>query len=564
MLFGRDPARKRRATKKTRRAGATSGGCREFLARAIEQPGFRATYFTTTRQEAHDRAWENDSKSGMVDVLRQMADDKVAEVVQHPTLECYRLGGVTVEIRPGDLVLIFSNGSHIELFGADNLRRHRVKRGNAKHVFWGDEVQDFPFLDEFYSAVIVGCLTDTQGEAWLTGTPGRDLAGMFYDITCENEAERKEGWDVHVIHATNNPFFGAVIQTDDAYWVQDNMGVRTGQFDSRSEAETEAIKVRWANTAELAKTENHWTGDEPDFIREQLGKWVQADARYVYPVHGVPEHVLIFAPQRLADNPFVGSDPRFDGHPRWYDHHAAVTDLPRPRRSHGTSYQWLYGLWVDFGYSPDPMAIVLGAFSPDLPDIYEMFSWKCTRVNTDDQALYLKLMWDAVTPIVSFVGDPAGKQDDFAVWRSRMNLPIEEAKKKGKNTLEEFLAHDVRRGRVHLRKDSPLLLEMRHLVYLPGKPGKPREVHKHRKVNGVVHGDHACDAFRYGTADLTHYLAKLPQDKPPAGSPQAYAMEAERTERTIEAAERRRQTQVEEEGDELEHNQTYGGNAYEW
>jgi hypothetical protein len=552
---------KSRATSKTRRSGATAGGVRELLSRALERPGFRATYVTTTRQEAHDRAWKNDTKSGLIDVLKQRG-----EPVKHPTLDAYRIGGMVVEVREGDLVLNFGNGSHIELFGADNIRRHRVKRGNSKHVFWIDEAQDFPYIEEFYDAVVIGCLTDYDGECWFTGTPGKDCAGMFYEIT-KNEDEddaRLPNWEVHTIASVDNPYFGRVV-TDTTgpvtYYIEDNTGERTGPYDTEEEAEAAAVTVRWDRTAGAAKLKKGWKGDEPDFVREWLGKWVKTDARYVYPVHAVPKHVLLYAPQRLADNPFVGTHERFASHPPWYDHHAAVADLPRPRRGHGHSYQWLFGLWVDFGYNPDPLAIVIGAFTPSLPDVYEMHSWKCTRVHTDDQALYLKLAWDAIPGIVSFVGDPAGKQDDFEVWRTRMNLPIGEANKKGKNTLEEFLADDVRRGRFHLRDGSPLHTEMKHLVYLPGKPGKTREVHKHRKVNGVEHGDHCCDAARYGYADLTHYLAQLPKDKPVPGTREAYAAEAELEERRIETAEDREVQAMLDREEEL---REFGTGAYEW
>jgi hypothetical protein len=167
-------------------------------------------------------------------------------------------------------------------------------------------------------------------------------------------------------------------------------------------------------------------------------------------------------------------------------------------------------------------------------------------VHTDDQGSYLKLLWDAIPEIVSFVGDPAGKQDDFEVWRTRMNLPIEEANKRGKNTLEEFLADDVRRHHVHLRKDSPLHNEMKYLVYLPTKPGKTREVHKRRAVNGVVHGDHCCDGARYSYADLRHWLSKRRDDRPPPGSRESYAREEEREQRAIEDAEARRARELAE------------------
>lgn len=556
-----------RATTKNRRSGATAGGVRELVARGLEQPGFRATYATTTRVEAYERAWRNDTKSGLVDVIQQLGTP-----VKHPSLECFEMGGVTIDIREGDLELVFSNGSNIELFGADNIRSHRKKRGNAKHVFWIDEAQDFPFLEEFFDGVVLA-MQDFEVEVWVTGTPGKDCVGMFWDITKDEEdgETRMPGWEVHAIASTDNPFFGRVITAQDStgpvtYYVEDNTKTRHGPYDDAAQAEAAAVEIRWDRTAGAAKRKKNWKGDEPDFVREQLGKWVRQDARYVYPVHAVPKHVLVYAPQRLAPNPFVGTHPRFEGHPPWYDHHAAVRDLPRPRRG-SRPHQWLFGLWLDFGYHPDPFAIVIGAFTPDLTDVFEMFSWKCTKVHTDDQGQYIKLAWDTIDSIVSFVGDPAGKQDDFAVWQDRMNLPIEEANKKGKNTLEEFLADDIRRGRVHFREGSPVLTEMKHLVYLPGKPGKPREVHKHRKVNGVVHGDHCCDGFRYGYADLTHYLAKLPADKPAPGTREALEAEADREEQRVD--ERAARQQKVDEGCEVPGefdnyaNTEYGSYAYD-
>jgi hypothetical protein len=543
-LFGADMSRPLRATKKTRRAGATTGGVRELLARAIEYPGFRASYVTDTRINARKRAWESDTKSGFVDVLR-----KVAVPVKHRTLDAYDLGGVVVEVRDGDLVLNFSNGSQIELFGADSLGDHTDMRGVQKHVIWIDEAQDFPYLEEFYSAVVVGSTNDWHGECWLTGTPGRDLVGMFYEVTKEEEHERLQGWDVHIIESTDNPYFGEVI---DGYYVEDNFAHdprvspeeqakhRWGPYETRDEAEKQAVHVRWLNTVEHARIKNHWKGDEPDFIREQLGKWVKEDARYVYPVHGVPDHILVYAPQRLRENPIDAS------HPPWYDHDAAMADLPMPP-VRTAAYQWLFGIGADFGYWPDPFALVVFAFCYQLPDVYEMFSWKHTKVNTDDQGRYMKELWK-IPRIVSFVGDAAGKQSDFAVWQTRMNIPIEEANKRGKNELEEFLANDIRCHRVHFRGDpvtskprvlSPLLTECMHLVYLPTKPGKPREVHKHRRVAGVIHGDHCADGARYSYNDLRHYLAKPPPQEPEPGSREWLLAQQERELRALEDRQRR-------------------------
>lgn len=555
------PGKLWKATRKTRRAGITTIGVREMLARAIEIPGFRATYVASTRREAEDRAWKSDTKSGLIDVLV-----KYAEQIDHPTLTAYTLGGVVIEVHAADLKLSFANGSEIELFGVGDLKSQRKKRGGAKHLIWIDEAQEFAHLEEFFDAVILP-MSDFGIEVWMTGTPGVDCTGMFYDITKEPEdgEEPLPNWDVHELAQVDNPFFGHVVtDTTSAvpvYYVEDNLYAkpgltaeqraehRYGPFGTTADAEAKAVKVRWEQTAGQAMRDKKWKGDEPQFVREFLGKWVKADARYVYPVNALPKHVAIFAPQRLADNPFVGSDPSYDGHPRWYDHTAACRDLPMfgpNRRRH----EWLFSLWMDFGFHPDPFAIVLWAFCTTLPDVFEMFSWKHTRVDSQQQGLYINRMWDVSDAIVSFGGDAAGKQSDFAVWKNRMNMPLEEADKQGKDTLEELLADDIRRGVVHFREGSPLYTEMRHLVYLPTKPGKPRKVHKHRAVNGIVHGDHCCDAARYGFSDLTHYLSKTGSEKPPPGSREAYAAEEAKVERSIEDADRRRQDRLDEQ-DEL-------------
>src|SRR5262245_8842049 len=62
---------------KTRRAGVTTGGCHELLARALlleghrADQGFRAIIIHSTRIEAKARAWRTDTKNGIVDILER-------------------------------------------------------------------------------------------------------------------------------------------------------------------------------------------------------------------------------------------------------------------------------------------------------------------------------------------------------------------------------------------------------------------------------------------------------------------------------------------------------------
>ncbi len=544
-FFRRNPGARKRATTKTRRAGATVGGVREFLARAIEQPGWRGTYVTTTSDEAHDRAWSNDAGNGFAQVLRRLGTrTRTGANGQRTTVETVELGGVTIELRVGDLTLVFSNGSEIDLYGVNTLSRIDIKRGNAKHAFWVDEAQGFPNLAVFFKEVVTASIAETLGEVWLTGTPGRDPAGFFYDVT---GGATIPGWEVHVLAAVDNPFFGRVVWEAGIGWgVVDNLDVRHGPYPTQEAADEAAVAIRWENAAGREIRENQWSEEDPHVQREFFGKWVHADARYVYPVHAVPAHVLVYAPQRLAPNPIRPQDPP------WIDLQAALADLPVNRRA-ARGYQWMTGLGVDFGYWPDPFALVAVAFNYELADVFELFSWKAVKVDTDAQGVYMRWLFDALPNLVSFVGDTAGKEK-IERWEERMNLTFDVAQKADKNALEDFLANDIRLGRYHFRgrrdgdptsTDSPLLTEMRHLVYLPAKPGKTREVDKFRAVAGVVHGDHCCDGARYLHIDMMPHLARA-KPVPPTDPIERGKIEAERFERRIDKQEERARARADE------------------
>lgn len=534
---------KRKATKKTRRAGATWGGARELMARSLEVAGHRATYVTKTRIEARARAWENDTRSGFLDVLKQEARFIGADGV-----DTYELGGMRVEVRKADMELNFSNGSQINLFGLKDDASLGKQRGLAKHVYWIDEAQDVPALDRFYKATITPALADFRGEVWLTGTPGIDCAGMFYNVTAEEEDDRLPGWEIHTVAVVDNPYFGHVEASGREWVVVDNLKERHGPYATEAEAEKAATEIRWENTAGVAKRENGWSDDDPDFIREWLGKWVKTDARYVYPVHGVPKHVLVYAPQRLTENPIDRS------HAPWLDVDAALLDLPR---GPGRDYEWMFSIGADFGYAQTAFALAVWAFTFDRPDIFEVFSWKQHKVLPDDQRQYLELLFRMLPNVVAFVGDPAGqKLADLDAWRTRFNIPIEAADKGAKNTWQELMAGDIRKGNVHYREGSPMLHEATHLVYLPTKPGKTRKDDEFRRIaDGSVPGSDAVDAGLYSYRYAQHHLYR---DKPKDTRTDAEKQAAEYEEQVRQMGEIARRAK-----DDLEYG-SYGGEYEEW
>jgi hypothetical protein len=505
-----------RATKKTRRSGATAGGCRELVARAIEIPRFRAVYATTTRIEAKARAWRNDTQSGLVDVI-----ERYGERLKGAGVPRYNLGSVIVEVREGDLALVFSNGSLIELFGADDEGAIMKLRGLAKHVYWIDEAQDFSWLERFYKAVVVAGMNDFGGECWLTGTPGRDLVGMFYEVTRDEADERLPGWEIHEITVTDNPFFGRVVWERGEWFVEDNLydqpgaersthpwigeiaagAHRWGPFDDEGDADAAAVKVRWERGAGATIRNNAWADDDPDALRELKGQWVKEGARFVYAFHARPEHDLIYAPQRLAD----------DGFP---DLKAALLDLPG-RKLEERAY--FLALGADLG-TRAAFAFCIWAWSLRDPILYELASWKRPGLDYDEMAAHLHAVRAQVS-ISLWTADAGGGGKPAVMgwskkWVDRYKIPIVEATKQNKRIAQNQYNNDIRKGLMLFRKDSPLLVEGR------GHRWKPLRTEDGKEVEDSTAHD-ALDASLYGHRESYAHRWRPEEPKIVPGSPES-------------------------------------------
>jgi hypothetical protein len=464
---------KLRASRKTRRSGATTGGCRELLARALVIPKFRATYIGETRIEAKDRAWRSDTQGGLVDLLEQYGRD-----LNSTGVAVYELGGIEFEVREQELAIKTSTGGRIELFGADNERAIHKKRGGAKHVYWLDEAQGFRWLERFYKAVAVAAMTDFEGEFWMTGTPSPDCVGMFYDVT-RDDGEALTGWEVHEFAAIDNPYFGATPEE------------------------------RWARTAERAREENGWSVDDPDFQREWCGRWVKTDARFVYAVHAVPEHELCYADPRVDD----------DGFP---DLEAAMADLPG--RDGPEPREYYLALGADLG-TKDDFAVVVWAWSLHDDVLYELASWKKPGLDYDEMAEYLRALCD-VANFAIVVADAGGGGKPAVMgwskkWVDRYGLPITEATKgrSYKPVAIKQVNTDIRRGKLKLRRRSPLHAEMRIHRWAPRKTATAKELEDPTTPN------HCCDAALYAHMESYHHRHREMPVAPSPGSPQHVARE---------------------------------------
>lgn len=520
---------RRRATKKTRRSGATAGGCRELIARAVTIPNFRAVYLTSTRVDAKRLAWRNDTQSGLVNVI-----ERYGKSLDGPGVPRFQIGGVVVEIRAGELQLEFSNGSQIELFGADDEAAINRLRGLTKHVWWVDEAQHFVWLERLYRGVIMAGGSDFRGDVWLTGTPGVDMSGMFYEVTRDDVEERAPGWEVHGITVEDNPFYGRVVWERGEWFVEDNLfdttedrdthrwaceiapdAHRWGPFDDEDDATAAALKVRWERAAGADIRENGLSDDDPDVLREWKARWVKEGARYVYAIHTVNESDLVYAEQRLG----------VDGFP---DLQAALLDLPGVKDE---QRQYFTGLGADLG-TRDAFAWVVWAWSLRDPILYELASWKKTGLDYDQMAEYLHAVRGQLN--LSLIVADAGGGGKAAVmgwskrWVDRYRIPISEAKKSPgyKPIAIKQMNTDIRRGWLRLRKDSPLMVEWKVHRWAPLRGADGKEVEDPRTPN------HCSDGALYAHMDCFHHRYRPPEQEVVRGTPEWVTRE----ERELEAA----------------------------
>jgi hypothetical protein len=145
-----------------------------------------------------------------------------------------------------ELTVYHQNGSELWILGADKEEDMEKLRGPAYKTVAIDEAASYrSHLEQLVFDVIEPALGDHRGHLWLTGTPGRACAGLFYNAS--THAPGYEDFRVFNWNVTQNPFF-----EDPVGWLADTRKRR-------------------------GFSENH-----PGYRREYLGEWVKDESALVY------------------------------------------------------------------------------------------------------------------------------------------------------------------------------------------------------------------------------------------------------------------------------------------
>lgn len=486
----------------SRRAGKTRGLCRDMIRDIITIPGYRGLYINSTRGEAERLAWYGNRNDGMAALAEQ-----------------FKLG---IKTDQTDLTLHYKpTDGWIYLRGADDEAELRKALGGAYHKVYFDEAQKIPpKLGISIREVFMPALLDFGGIFRLTGTPSRQMSGLFYDITRPDKDKRLQGWNVYHWTLLSNPYFGRAKLVRGRWHVvwRENDTIVSGPH-TEGELASAIASARWQNGViglqKLLGGERGAPIDSPIMQREAFGRWVHEDAAYVYVVHKVPASELLYAPTRL----------RPDGFP---DIKRALEDLPYDHKE-----AW-FSLGVDIGWYPDPFAFTLWSWHRHDPKLYEVASWKKNYLTSDEQRDVI-LAVQAQVHIGLIVADAGGPAKPAVKgwskeWVERYGLPIHEADKAQKHTFIDVMNADILGGNLALREPPPsgggLYEEMSQLQWSAVVSASGRQVEDPTLANDI------CDSSLYSHRHSHQYRWRPEEVPPPPRSPEAYARE----ERELEEA----------------------------
>lgn len=427
VAFDQDPAR-RKAAFCTRRAGKTDLVPKRLVKRAWAVPESVRVFLAITRIRARELIW------------------RPLEILN----EKYKLG---LDMREQSATVRFPNHAELRLRGADDKREAGKGRGDKLHSVDIDEAQTFDpevlrtMIDDVYGPT----LEDVGGDMNVYGTPGIVCAGKWYAMTHPNPLEREPGWSLHQWGVLDNPFMA-------------HMKLRLPEL----------------------KAERKWADDNPTYLREWCGQWVNDTEALFY---------------------------RFD--PLRNVHDFKEKDLVGPG--------WGHVLGWDIGLR-DEMALVAWAFHKHKRHLFEAFSWKRSGVTTDVVMKEVRALEQRGFNFVAKVADTGGL-GALVVEEvtKRENIYFEAAKKTEKGAHVNRFNDDLLTGSVQLMRGSPYAGE---LVVLPKDPDSPDDKWP---VEDARFPNHCADAGLYAWRRAMHYFV-TPEEKAPAklGTVEWYAEQAER------------------------------------
>lgn len=406
----------------SRRAGKTEMWPRIAVAKALTTPRALVRVWSHARQRAKELLWH-----------------RIRYLVGRHGLKC----------KPNEVELSFrfENDAEIRLVGADKDKEIQKKRGDSSLAEIVLESQNFgSLLEPLVEDVIRPSLIDLRGTVYLEGTPGPICAGYWFDITGGNDTG--EVWqslgpnavsmfEVHRWTMLDNPFIPH----------------------AREEmAATKAMKG--------------WADDNPTYLREWLGRWVNDLGSLYYSFD-------------LLRNTYR-------------------TDEVQP-----WGPGWTHVLGWDLG-AIDDMAIVIWGWHEDDPTLYEVFSWKKSGARSNEVLAVIEQQEkEKRLNLVKKVADTQGGGKMYVdEVMSRTQHLFTPAQKSNKYDHVRLMNDDLLTGRVKVRMGSPLQEELIGLMRDPDYDPRHPDYKDKLPTEDPSCPNHCADAGLYSYREAWHFMPR--------------------------------------------------------
>jgi hypothetical protein len=162
----------------------------------------------------------------------------------------YRLG---LRVNKANAQVIEPNGHIIQLHGLKDMNSAELLRGQKFRKIVGDECGTYPseLLKYTVQNVLQPTMLKHKGEMLLSGTPGTEPEGYFYELTGDPYSGLKGMWPTHSWTLFDNPF------------------------------------IEPASVVADILAQNFWTADNPTFVREYMARWVADRGAKIYDWTGI-------------------------------------------------------------------------------------------------------------------------------------------------------------------------------------------------------------------------------------------------------------------------------------
>lgn len=453
LQFVDDPAREKGALC-TRRAGKTAMWVRYCTIIALTVPRGLIRIWGVTRLRGKQLLWEE-----FRDLFRRHRLKPNQDYVLNET----------------ELTIKFANGAEIRLLGADKDKEVQKKRGDKTCMEVVVEAQLFgAYLKGLVEDVAGPCLFDMKGTFCLEGTPGVVCGGYWYEVSGREDFKSlwtspggKEGvgagWSMHHWSVLDNPHIPH----------------------AREELRLMKLKRRWAD-------------DNPTYVREWLGRWVNDLSALYYAFDPVRNTFTLEEVQPWGPG-------------------------------------WTHVLGWDLG-SRDDMALVVWGYHPQSPTLFEAFSWKEPGALSARVVEVIRGLESRFNITQMFADTGGGGRMYVEDVAARYGMNFQPAKKAEKYEHVLLFNDDLRGGFLKLQQGSLLAEEMaqlpKYLDWMDENPDKlPRE--------HPGYPNHCCDASLYSWRGAYHFLHEGKPALAVPGTMQALQAELDELERRVEERARR-------------------------